>query len=334
VLFALNSSIYLDVYQGKPSFIPSKSALAFTGSNKLLHENLSSRNLVCTNETPFDSYYAPNENEEHITLNSKNMAWVLEELKGNEQPVFGYNYNNIVINGDSKLCNGQSATYTLNDCTATNINWTTSGNLQVLISSNQHIRVKNTNTNSSWIRATLPNGQTVFKNILGKPSVYYRTEQSSYPRISLYGNGVPINQQGIYNTQWIKTGGTGQIQNTNSFSTYASGYGSNWYVTGQVKVTNSCGTTTKSFYIRPKADPCDDIRFEKFAKNQYRIIRPCDDELLRYENVQLTDLYGNTKNIPNQNGVINLENTSPKGTIRVLKVNSKEKLKSKMIIMD
>lgn len=335
-LFALRSSIYLDLYQGKPSFIPSKSSLAFRGTNKSLHENISNRNLVCTNETPFDSYYAPNENEEHITLNSKNMAWILEELKGNKQPVFGYNYNSIAINGNNKLCNGETAIYTITDCTATNINWTTSSNLQILSSNNQRITVKNTNSNitNSWIKATLPNGQTKIKNILGKPSVYYRAEQSSYPKISLYGSGIPINQQGIYKTQWIKTGGTGQIQNSNSFSTYASGYGSNWYVTGQVKVTNSCGTTTRSFYIRPKADPCDDIRFEKFAKNQYRIIRPCDDELLRYENVQLTDLYGNTKNIPNQNGVINLENTSPKGTIRILKVNSKEKLKAKMIIMD
>ena len=336
VLFALNSSIYLNVYQGKPSFIPSKSSLAFSGSNKLLHENLSNRNLVCTNEIPFDSYYAPNKNEEHITLNSKNMAWVLEELKGNKQPIFGYNYNSIVINGNNKLCNGQTASYTITDCTATNINWTTSSNLQVLSSNNQRITVKNTNSDitNSWIRASLPNGQTAFKNILGKPSVYYRAEQSSSPRISLYGSGIPINQQGIYNTQWIKTGGTGQIQNRNSFSTYASGYGSNWYVTGQVKVTNSCGTTTKSFYIKPKADPCDDIRFEKFAKNQYRIIRPCVRKLLRYESVQLTDLYGNTKKIPNQNGIINLDDTAPKGTIRVLKVNSKEKLKSKMIIMD
>jgi len=107
VLFAYNSSIYLDVYQGKPSFIPSKSALAFRGSNKLLHENLSNRNLVCTNETPFDSYYAPNDNEEHITLNSKNMAWVLEELKGNEQPVFA-GTEKAIINKTNNVLSGKT----------------------------------------------------------------------------------------------------------------------------------------------------------------------------------------------------------------------------------
>lgn len=107
VLFNLKSSIYLNVYQGKPSFIPSKSSLAFSGSNKLLHENLSNRNLVCTNETPFDSYYAPNENEEHITLNSKNMAWVLEELKGNEQPVFGA-IESAIINKTKNVLSGKT----------------------------------------------------------------------------------------------------------------------------------------------------------------------------------------------------------------------------------
>ena len=340
VLFALNSSIYLDVYQGKPSFIPSKSALAFTGSNKLLHENLSSRNLVCTNETPFDSYYAPNENEEHITLNSKNMAWVLEELKGNKQPVFPNNIPSIVISGNDTLCNGQTATYTINNCSSAKVTWSTSSSLQVLSSNNQQITVENNNSNTinTWLKVTLPNGQSVSKNILGKPSISYKVEHDKYSKISIYGVEAPINQQGISSTKWVQTGGNGTLITNNFFptyfSTYAKGSGINWYVTGEVRVTNSCGTTTKSFYIRSSVNPCDDIRFEKFAKNQYRIIRPCDRELLRYENVQLTDLYGNTKNIPNQNGVINLENTSPKGTIRVLKVNSKEKIKSKMIIMD
>ena len=107
LLYYINSSVDLDIPQGKPSFIPSKSALAFRGSNKLLHENLSNRNLVCTNETPFDSYYAPNDNEEHITLNSKNMAWVLEELKGNEQPVFA-GTEKAIINKTNNVLSGKT----------------------------------------------------------------------------------------------------------------------------------------------------------------------------------------------------------------------------------
>jgi hypothetical protein len=340
VLFALNSSIYLDVYQGKPSFIPSKSSLAFTGSNKLLHENLSNRNLVCTNETPFDSYYAPNENEEHITLNSKNMAWVLEEIKGNEQPVFPNNIPSIVISGNDTLCNGQTATYTVNNCGSSNVTWATSSNLQVLSSTNQKIVVKNSNANTSnsWIRVTLSNGQSVSKNILGKPSIAYTVSQSSSPRISIYGTSIPINQQGIYNTQWIKTGGTGQIQNTNSFSTYASGYGSNWSVTGQVKVTNSCGTTAQNFYIRGSStNPCEDIRFEKVANNQYKLVKPCKFELLRRSETpikaSLHNLYGLKKDVLVEKNSISLKN-NPKGAIMILKATVKGKTISKMIIID
>ena len=268
------------------------------------------------------------------------MAWVLEELKGNKQPVFPNNIPSIVISGNDTLCNGQTATYTINNCSSAKVTWSTSSSLQVLSSNNQQITVENNNSNTinTWLKVTLPNGQSVSKNILGKPSISYKVEHDKYSKISIYGVEAPINQQGISSTKWVQTGGNGTLITNNFFptyfSTYAKGSGINWYVTGEVRVTNSCGTTTKSFYIRSSVNPCDDIRFEKFAKNQYRIIRPCDRELLRYENVQLTDLYGNTKNIPNQNGVINLENTSPKGTIRVLKVNSKEKIKSKMIIMD
>ena len=109
ILTTIHSSVYLNLYQDKPSFIPSKSALAYQGFNKLLHEDLSNRNLVCSNETPFDSYYAPINNEEHITLNSDNMNWILQELKGIKKPAFkGVPVLNIsklsnVFSGDSDI---------------------------------------------------------------------------------------------------------------------------------------------------------------------------------------------------------------------------------------
>jgi hypothetical protein len=59
-------------------FIPTKSALAFKGTNQDLGEALNNRNLVCTNETPFDAYYAPSTNEGHTDLTQESVAWVLE----------------------------------------------------------------------------------------------------------------------------------------------------------------------------------------------------------------------------------------------------------------
>ncbi len=55
------------------SFIPIKSALAYTGTN-VLDEVIGSKDRVCTEETPFDSYFAPEENENHIFLTPKNVA--------------------------------------------------------------------------------------------------------------------------------------------------------------------------------------------------------------------------------------------------------------------
>lgn len=64
------------------SFIPTKSALAYTGS-EVLDENIGDKNRVCTGETPFDSYFAPQDNEEHIFLTNNNVTWLTEEIMGN-----------------------------------------------------------------------------------------------------------------------------------------------------------------------------------------------------------------------------------------------------------
>jgi hypothetical protein len=66
-------------------FIHTKSALAFQGSNQDLSESLT-RSLVYTQETPFDSYWAPlNKNMGHVTLfDEELMDWLLDEINGIE----------------------------------------------------------------------------------------------------------------------------------------------------------------------------------------------------------------------------------------------------------
>ncbi|MGJ8745992.1 hypothetical protein [Polaribacter sp.] len=328
------------------NFVPVKSALAYNGTNSKWNEQIGCRNLVCTNETPFDSYYAPVENQEHASLHNDGINWLKEELLGNEPSPSIYNTCNtqsITINGTDRLCNNQIATYSINNCSSSNITWTTSSNLQTISSNNQQIVVKNINANASnsWVRVTLPNGQSVSKSIIGKPSISYTVTSGSYPSISINGVGTSIYQQGIYNTQWVKNGGTGQIQNNNSFTTYASGYGSNWYVSGNVIVTNSCGSTTKSFFISggSSTDPCESgvLRLEKVASNQYQLIEPCEFSQLRKTNLtikaELYNTFGIKKNILVENNIINLKN-NPKGSVMILRANVKGKIISKMIIID
>ncbi|CAL2091055.1 hypothetical protein [Tenacibaculum sp. 190524A02b] len=182
LLKALGSSVYLNLYQGAPSFIPTKSALAYRGSNRKWNEDLSNRNLVCSGETPFDSYFTPTHNEEHITLNKTNMAWVIEELKGNPQtPVFSTNLNYLNITGAPILCSTSSKTYKLstpiNSCSNTNVSWSVTDNIQIINSSFNSITVRakdNLTTNVfGYITATV-NGKRYEKGIwVGIPSEHF-----------------------------------------------------------------------------------------------------------------------------------------------------------------
>ncbi len=101
-------------------FIPTKSALGFTGSNQDLGEALNNRSLVCTRETPFDAYYAPiGGNEGHASLNQNSVDWLKRELgitsggpNTNPPPTPPANYG-IVINWlmSTPNCVGKQQTY-------------------------------------------------------------------------------------------------------------------------------------------------------------------------------------------------------------------------------
>lgn len=82
------TSTFYDVV-GKHCFIPTVSALALTNPNRDLGQNLSNINLVCSGETPFDAYFAPTQNEEHITVTTANAAFIKQEInKVTPVPVF------------------------------------------------------------------------------------------------------------------------------------------------------------------------------------------------------------------------------------------------------
>ncbi len=84
------------------SFISTKSAFAFQGSDQDLAEPLHTRNLVSTQETPFDSYWAPyNKNMGHVTFDEELINWLLEEIHGPCPPRFFTNqfvYSSITLN--------------------------------------------------------------------------------------------------------------------------------------------------------------------------------------------------------------------------------------------
>jgi len=81
-LYALNyigkSKItFLDVIDNH-CFIPTKSSLAYKWNNKSnlgdFGEDLSSKALVCNGDIPFDTYFALNRNQEHVSLNEESVT--------------------------------------------------------------------------------------------------------------------------------------------------------------------------------------------------------------------------------------------------------------------
>jgi hypothetical protein len=95
---------------GKHCFIPTVSALALTNPNRDLGQNLSTTNLVCSAETPFDSYFAPLQNEEHITITAANALYIKDEI-GRRTPV------PVFTAAPTALCpNGATAEFSVADC--------------------------------------------------------------------------------------------------------------------------------------------------------------------------------------------------------------------------
>ncbi|KQN32349.1 hypothetical protein ASE92_17230 [Pedobacter sp. Leaf41] len=127
------------------SFINTKSALAYNGSNQNLSENISERSLVCTGETPFDSYFGDfNSNREHVELWSPAVDYILKEIDAIPQlPLIK---SNLSISGQTSFCT--SASYTIpNLPSGTMVTWTANNPSYVILSTsgsqNETVQVTN-----------------------------------------------------------------------------------------------------------------------------------------------------------------------------------------------
>lgn len=357
LLTLTGTNFYIDMNEDF-CFVPTKSSLAFSGSNNLWRECLGSRNLVCTGETPFDSYYAPTENQEHADLHREGITWLLSAVNAIDNDLelpspSTYNSCNRIsstentIQGSNKLCVNETSTFRFESSEQcnNNINWSTSNNLQIINSNNDEITVKAiSSVGNKWIKV-LSNGNTFTKHIIGKPSFTSQQSTSSHtPSIQLLNDWIDLDLQDVISITWLQTGGNGILHGFNNSSyAFATGNGNYWYVSGQVQVTNSCGTTTRNFglapfmYIRPCDDgnPNNDFYIQKTNANKYRIINPCQNYIQNINTSELYNIYGiKTHDItPNQdkiefNGVVN------PGEVKVIKTIINGKVLSKTIITD
>jgi len=117
------------------SFISTKSALAFTGTNQKYNENISNRNLVCTNETPFNSYFGSfTTNQFHATLWNDAMNWLTQEINGNPQPPSFLDQTNssYAISGPTTACTSGNYSITNIPVSAT-VAWSASPSYDVTL---------------------------------------------------------------------------------------------------------------------------------------------------------------------------------------------------------
>ncbi|HUP11672.1 MAG TPA: hypothetical protein VM187_05660, partial [Niastella sp.] len=104
-LIELGSHTNFDVYNGSHSFVPTKSALAFKGTNEDLAENIYERNLVCTGETPFNTYYGGTKNLEHSFIDSAMAGFAIAEINGEQrEPSFVSPLPLCYISGSGDFC--------------------------------------------------------------------------------------------------------------------------------------------------------------------------------------------------------------------------------------
>src|SRR5690606_36540098 len=234
------------------SFIPTVSSLGFKNPDFNWAQEFD-RDLVCTGEIPFDSYFGPRNNEQHTSFTEESVTWLLAELAGNPQPSTIYLDGND-ISGPTKICNGTTATYSFPTCKSKPVqSWQYSTNLLNLVSStytSKSVQPKNSSSSGlGFIKAIYPN-LTVQKDIwIGKSNFNFDIDWDAAAHmvnlIAIGPSGSDISLQGITSMTWEKIGGSGGGYvpggSCTGFSCTARGpANSNWSVDFKVTATSSC----------------------------------------------------------------------------------------------
>lgn len=168
------------------SFIPTFSALGIKNSNQDWGQSLN-RNLVCSGETPFDSFYGETINTEHTSFNENSVAWLFKELGDSTRPPIAqtpiYPLQKGLLGGSNNICLNTSTIYQLDPCKVpSSATWSVTPNLQIVSSNGYSITFKGISNGTATITATFQNGQIISKTIwVGLPSIVSLTSYSGIP---------------------------------------------------------------------------------------------------------------------------------------------------------
>ena len=371
------TNYYLFAYGGLPEwetrtlkpnqcFIPTFSGIGMKNPNQNWANPLN-RNLVCSNETYFDSYYGEAHNTAHVKLNYRSVNWLLKELGSStvapapQAPVFPISPNALGYQG--VVCSNKTSTFTFDPCLVPGvvINWSVDSTLATLSNLDDYsVTVRGMNNGTVTLTATFENGQTFSKTfeIFGEPSFRIRqtkrVAQTGY-YLTLQSTGSPFSTQSV-TWQTLPTGGCGYLQSTGSggmtnyllCDTSSQNCGANSCRRDiKVKVSNSCGSfefvTTVGYGQNPDGRPANtNTNLYKIYPNPSNSIVSIDlrnqdlePELSTPISGELFDMFGfsraNVKIIDNKANfsVVGL----PKG-IYILKINVDGKIESHQIAVE
>jgi hypothetical protein len=168
------------------AFIPTFSALGIKNPEQDWSSPLN-RNLVCTGETPFDSFYGEDQNTEHTSFNDNSIAFLFKELGDNvtlpsqQPPSFPIQLD--LLTGTNTICLNTTTTYQLDACKVpSSATWAVSPNLQIVSTTGYNVTVKSLTNGAGTITATFQDGKTISKNVwVGVPAWATLINSSGYP---------------------------------------------------------------------------------------------------------------------------------------------------------
>lgn len=335
--FGFGESVNLELRTNKMinSFIPTFSALGITNPDRNWGENLQ-RNLVCTNETPFDSYYGASDNTQHTSFTEESVNWMMKELDGNLQaPNFPIDVTQFT--GSNTICLNTTTTYGFVDACKlpSNVTWSiNSSNAQIVSSTASSVVLKGISNGAVTLTAKFQNGQEFTKKIwVGIPNIYLDPDPDNTNYVTFYAKStdanVTLDEQGLSptNVEWRRLDNN-QIKSGYSYFTIFPNYKSSFDL--EIKATNSCGTFTTYATISPPPPPnCDGYKVAKSGKgnNAYIIIDPCaktSSTTSKLNNIT-TEIYDTrgTKILQTNNLEFSLDNQLPGAYyLRIIKNNN------------
>ncbi|PHR73647.1 MAG: hypothetical protein COA67_02660 [Lutibacter sp.] len=174
---------YYDIrtYVPNHAFVPTVSGLAFKNANFKWSQAIDP-NLICDDVIPFDTFYAPRDNEDHVHFTQTSVDWLFEELAGNYQSPPSNSYIKPSIVGDPEVYTGQTVTYTLPKVAkATSYTWNLDFNYNTTNFTPWTI-VSGQGTNRLTVRA----GSPIIGVISCRPSNFCGSSQLSYMHVRSY----------------------------------------------------------------------------------------------------------------------------------------------------